>query len=81
MADVIFAHNGGMSIPLQQVTSVRRHVWVNDPAASYWLRCVPDDGGRRDCTSPLCKECGGGACKYATTIALLIVNRHRDSSA
>ena len=49
--DVVFTHNGpdrGMSTPLQRVTSLRRRAQANTPAASYWLRCVLDDGGRRD---------------------------------
>ena len=49
--DVKFAHNGpygGMSIALQRVTSLRRCAQANAPAASYWLRRVLDDGGRRD---------------------------------
>ena len=37
----------GMSIALQRMTSLSRRAQINDPAASYWLRCVPDDGGRR----------------------------------
>jgi len=59
------AHNGpyrDMSIPLQRVTSLRRRAqdW-------YWLavcclRRILDDGGRRNLTSPSCKESGGGAC-------------------
>jgi len=51
MDDVIFAYNGiGMSIPLQQVTPLRRRVQdrPNAPAASCWLRHVPDDCGLRD---------------------------------
>jgi len=51
MDDVIFAYNGiykGMSIPLQQVAPLRRRVQDNAPAASCWLRHVPDDCGRRD---------------------------------
>ena len=32
--------------PSQQVTSLRRRVQVNAPAAYYWLRRVLDDGGR-----------------------------------
>jgi len=31
---------GGTSIPLQRVTSLRRCVQANAPAASYWLRRV-----------------------------------------
>jgi len=49
--DVIFARNGpcgGISIPLQRMTSLRRRVQANAPAAWYWLRRVPEDGGRRD---------------------------------
>ena len=41
MDDVIFAHSepdGGISISLQRVTSLRRRVQANAPAASYWLR-------------------------------------------
>ena len=41
MDDVIFAHSepdGGISISLQRVTSLRRCVQANAPAASYWLR-------------------------------------------
>jgi len=41
-------HNGGVSILLQRVTSLRRRAQANAPAASYWLRRVLDDGGRRD---------------------------------
>jgi len=49
--DVTFAHNGpygGISMPLQRVTSLRRLAQVNAPAASHWLRRDLDDGGRRD---------------------------------
>jgi len=61
------AHNepcGGVSIPLLRVTSLRRRARANAPAASYWLRRVLDDGGRRDWTSPSCKGCtaGGEVC-------------------
>ena len=41
-----------MSIPLQQVTSLRRRAQANTPAASYWRRRDLDNGGRRDETSP-----------------------------
>ena len=34
----------------------------NAPAAPYWLRRVPDDGERRDWTSPRARGAGGGAC-------------------
>jgi len=36
-----------MSILLQRVTLLRRRAQDNVPAASYWLCCVLDDGGRR----------------------------------
>ena len=51
MGDVIFSHNrpyGGMSMPLQRVTSLRRRAQANAAAASYWLRRVLDGGGCRD---------------------------------
>ena len=38
---------------LQRVTSLRRCAQANAPAASYWLRRVLDDGGRRDWRPPL----------------------------
>jgi len=38
----------GTSVPLQRVTSLRRHAQANAPAASNWLRCVLNDDGRRD---------------------------------
>ena len=44
-----YFHNkpySGMS--LKRVTSLRRRAQPNAPAASYWLRRVLDDGGRRD---------------------------------
>ena len=47
--DVIFAHigpYGGMSIPLQQVTSCCAQ--ANAPAASCWLHRVLDEGGHLD---------------------------------
>jgi len=59
MNDVIFAHNGpygGMSIPLQRVTSLCRRAQANVPAASSWLRRIPEDGRQ---TSVLCKGCRG----------------------
>ena len=43
--DVMFAHSGsygGTSIPLHRCAQ------TNAPAASYWLRCVLDHGGRHD---------------------------------
>ena len=39
---------GGLSVPFQRVTSLRRRVQANAPAASYYLCRVPDVGGRRD---------------------------------
>ena len=39
---------GGLSVPFQRVTSLRRRVRANAPAASYYLCRVPDVGGRRD---------------------------------
>ena len=33
---------------LQRVTSLRRRARANAPDVSYWLRRVPDDGGRRE---------------------------------
>jgi len=41
------------------VTSPCRRAQDNAPAAPYWLRRVPDDGERRDWTSPPCKGCRG----------------------
>ena len=41
-------HNGGVSILLQRVTSLRCLAQADAPAASYWLPRVLDDGGRRD---------------------------------
>jgi len=49
--DDVICNNGShesISIPLQRVTSLRRRAQANAPAASYWLRRVIDDGGRRD---------------------------------
>ena len=52
--DVISAQNGPhriLSILLQRVASLRRRARAaccSTPAASYWLRRVLDDGGRRD---------------------------------
>ena len=49
--DVMFTHNEpqrGTSTPLLRVTSLDRYAQANAPAASYWLRRVLDDGGRRD---------------------------------
>jgi len=40
-------------VPLQQVTSLRRPAQTNAGAASYWLRRVLDDGGRRDCVESI----------------------------
>jgi len=37
-----------------RVTSSRRRAQANATAASYWLRCAIDDGGRLDQTSPPC---------------------------
>ena len=51
MDSIISARNGpygGMSTPLRRVTSLRRRAQANAAAASYWLRRVSDDGGRRD---------------------------------
>jgi len=51
MDSIISARNGpygGMSTPLRRVTSLRRRAQANAAAASYWLRRVLDDGGRRD---------------------------------
>ena len=48
---VTLAHNGpygGMPIPLQRVTSLRRRAQANAPAASYWSLRVLDDGWRGD---------------------------------
>jgi len=45
MDDVTFAHNwpyGGMPIPLQQVTSLRRRVQANVPDASYYQSSIAD---------------------------------------
>ena len=47
--DVMFARNGprgGMSIPLQRVTSLRLHAQANIPAVPYCKRPVLDDGTR-----------------------------------
>ena len=47
--DVIFAHNGiygGMSIPLQRVTVLRRRGQANAPVGLYWLGRVLVDGRR-----------------------------------
>ena len=49
MDNVMFACNGprgGMSIPLQRVTSLRLHAQANVPAVSYCKRPVLDDGTR-----------------------------------
>ena len=49
--DVIFARYGpygGVSIPLQRVTPLRRRAQANVPAASCLFRRVRDDGGLRD---------------------------------
>ena len=49
--DDVICNNGShesISIPLQRVMSLRRRAQANAPAASYWLRRVIDDGGRRD---------------------------------
>jgi len=54
---VYFRSHGGMSIPLQRVTPLRRHALANAPAASYWLCRVLDDGGCQHWTSPSCKGC------------------------
>jgi len=35
------------------VTSLRRRAQTNAGAASYWLRRVLDDGGRRDCVESI----------------------------
>ena len=43
---------GGMSMPFQRVTSLRRLVYADGPAASYLLHRIVDDDGRRDQTSP-----------------------------
>ena len=51
-----------MSVPLQRVTSLRRRAQASTPVASYWLRRVLDDGGRRQLTSPSIAGCPGGAC-------------------
>ena len=51
-----------MPILLQRVTSLRRHARANAPAASYWLRRVLDEGGRRDQTSLSSKAAGSEAC-------------------
>jgi len=51
MDDVIFARYGpygGVSIPLQRVTPLRRRAQANVPAASCLFRRVRDDGGLRD---------------------------------
>jgi len=32
----------------ERMTSLRRRAQANAPAASYWLRYVLDDGGRRN---------------------------------
>ena len=47
--NVIFARNkphGGISIPLQQATSLRRRAQANASAVWYWLRRVMDDDRR-----------------------------------
>ena len=66
---VIFAYNGpygGMSIPLRRVTSLYRQAQANAPAASYWLRGVLDDVGRRYYTDERIVQgwlaAGGEAC-------------------
>jgi len=71
MDDVIFAHNGsygcGSVLLWRQVDTVvasdvlRRRAHDNASAASYWLRGVLDDCGRRDYLSDE-RGAGGGAC-------------------
>ena len=56
MDDITFAHSASyghtdcecISMLLQRVMSLRRRAQANDPAASYWVRSVLDDSGRRD---------------------------------
>jgi len=53
--------SGGKLIPLWRVTLLRRRAHDNASAASYWLRGVLDDCGRRDYLSDE-RGAGGGAC-------------------
>ena len=60
-----FAHNGpygGMSTPLQRVTSLRRRTQDNVPSASYWLRCVRARAGAEIRRVVGARGSGGGAC-------------------
>ena len=75
MDDVIFIHDapyGGMLVPLQRLTSLRRRAQANGPAASYRLRRVLDDGERRVQTSPLCKGCRGRSLQCAIALLFLL---------
>jgi len=65
MYDVIFAYNGlygGVSVPLQQVTSLRRRAQANAPAASYCLRRSCTKVGAEARRVHRASGSGGGAC-------------------
>jgi len=61
-------HEAYRSIPLQRVTSLHHRAQDNAPTASYWLRCVLNDGGQH-------RERGAGCWgrSLQCTIALLSV--------
>ena len=84
MNDIIFAHHwpcGGMSILLQQVISLHRHVQTsNATAALYWLHHILDDGGRRNYTTSSCKGCGEQSVQCNTALFIFEIHRHSINS-
>ena len=66
-----YFHNkpySGMS--LKRVMSLRRRAQPNAPAASYWLRRVLDDGGRRDWDESIVQAVRGGRSLLCATALL-----------
>ena len=73
-----FAHNGpyiGLSIPLQRVTSLRRRVHTDVPAASFWLRRVLTTTGAETRQVYRAMGVGGGACSAPLSCFLFVFFR------